>query len=649
MNARPLILPLTLTVAAALLTRAGANPAALHAFWPQFPTPKQIVRLEHSSTRGEEFTAQTLAGLVARRARLKGSGEFVWLPTEHPAYLRWYGRMLATTGAREEGPLKLWDAVTRYQKQGLVKGYLLYRADHSTRGLHLSGPLDASVNVATSLCAPLQGIAVSEEDEPRAKALGLPRLLDARTLTEAECFDRYRDRFERRVLALQDPKIPNIRAEAVALGSLMLTQPGPLYERALQWAEPGSPILGWGVGDERDQTSPVSRWGQFITSTDWCQNLPILADHPGLKLPKAHLRRPAPRSVWELPWERDVHYAAFVISDGDNAQWLMGDFQESGERSWWGSPDRGSVPVGWTTCTADLAQLNPYCLERLFSTATPKDDFILFSGGYYYPDEFGQNRKGQPLLRQHATRLSAYMRRDGQNLLAVNMQRWDSPAAQAAYETYAQSMPGLLGIYAIQYAPYAAGKGRVLWASDPQGDEVPILSPRFAIWNHSEFAQDGSPGQIAERLNRQAYRGEPTSDDHFSWVVVHAWSWFRHRAPGEPASTEEIDQSRGGETGTARGLTPVRWCREALEPHVRVVTPTELTLLLRLRTRPAAILRRELVALEIQTRSRSAAGASDLLRKAQALLKEGDYPHCFAAGKQAYLKLYPASGAGSSR
>jgi hypothetical protein len=639
LNARPLILPLTLTIAAALLTRSGADPAALHAFWPQFPLPKKIVRLEHFATRGEEFTAQTLAGLVARKARLKGAGELLWLPTDHPAYQRSYRRMLEVTGAREEGPRKLWDLVARYQAQGLVKGYLLYRADRSTRGLHLSGPLDASVNVATSLCAPFQAIAVSEEEEPRARALGLARLLDARTLTETECFDRYRARFERRVLALQDPRLPNIRAEAVALGSLMLTQPGPLYERALQWADPGSPILGWGVGDERDQTSPVSRWGQFITSTDWCQNLTVLADHPGLKLPKARLRRPAPRSLWELPWERDVHYAAFVMSDGDNVQWLMGDFQDGRERSWWASPDRGSVPVGWTTCTADLAQLCPYSLERLFATATPKDDFLLFSGGYYYPDEFGRNRKGQPLLRQHAARLNAYMKQDGQNLLTVNMQRWDSPAAQAAYETYAQSMPGLLGIYAIQYAPYAAGKGRVLWAKDHQGDDVPILSPRFAIWNHSEFEQDGSPSQIAERLNRQAYRGEPSTEDHFSWVVVHAWSWFRHRAPGEPASAEEIDQSRGGETGTARGLTPVRWCREALDPHVRVVTPTELTLLLRLRSRPGPTLKQALRELDERARRQPGTKAGLSLREARTLLAREEYQAAFAAGKRAFLAL----------
>src|SRR5438034_4412960 len=66
-------------------------------------------------------------------------------------------------------------------------------------------------------------------------------------------------------------------------------------------------------------------------------------------------------------------------------------------RSWWSSPDRGSVPIGWTTCYADLAQLCPYTLEHLFQTATPKDDFLLYSGGYYYPED----RKSTRLNSSH--------------------------------------------------------------------------------------------------------------------------------------------------------------------------------------------------------------------------------------------------------
>jgi hypothetical protein len=91
-----------------------------------------------------------------------------------------------------------------------------------------------------------------------------------------------------------------------------------------------------------------------------------------------------------------------------------------------------------------------------------------------------------------------------------------------------------------------------------------------------------------------------------------------------------MDQARGGEPGTARGVSPIRWCREALDPHVRVVTPTELALLLRLRTHPKETLTRALNELA----SRSAARRA--VTEARALLAKGDFEGAFAAGKRGY-------------
>jgi hypothetical protein len=42
---------------------------------------------------------------------------------------------------------------------------------------------------------------------------------------------------------------------------------------------------------------------------------------------------------------------AFLMTDGDNIQWLLGPFSTS--PSWFASPDRGLVPLGWTVhCSA---------------------------------------------------------------------------------------------------------------------------------------------------------------------------------------------------------------------------------------------------------------------------------------------------------
>ena len=40
------------------------------------------------------------------------------------------------------------------------------------------------------------------------------------------------------------------------------------------------------------------------------------------------------------------HKVAFLMSDGDNIQWMYNTFAV--QPSWWASPDRGKVPLGWT-------------------------------------------------------------------------------------------------------------------------------------------------------------------------------------------------------------------------------------------------------------------------------------------------------------
>ena len=44
------------------------------------------------------------------------------------------------------------------------------------------------------------------------------------------------------------------------------------------------------------------------------------------------------------------HTVAFVMSDGDNLQWILGPWTT--DERWWGASERGSVPLGWTLSPA---------------------------------------------------------------------------------------------------------------------------------------------------------------------------------------------------------------------------------------------------------------------------------------------------------
>ena len=627
------------------LVSAAFADSSLHYYWQRFPRPETVLTVKSVPSRELGILLDTLGGLAARDALNHHGKEMIWSPLAHPSYERWFRMMLEQTGARPDGPHEIWDLVSRFKERGAVKGYILYRYDDSPRGFFETGEVNTSANVATSLCALYDAIAVSEKLEAEAKACGLAPLVDTRDLTEEACFAQYKDRFDREVVALQDPKANEIRSESVALGAFILTRPGALYEKALSRLKVDTPVLGWGIGDEMEITKPTSQWAHFITATNWCHNLPLLStETPGETYPASKLRAATAKTIWDLSWEDDVHYASFIMSDGDNVQWLVGDFMEDAQHCYWSAPDRGRFPLGWTFCYADLAQLCPYALEYLFRTASANDDFVLFGGGYYYPDLFGIKRPDTNALQLHARRIASYMRLGHLRSLAINAEKWNSPHALAAYAIYAREMPDLDGIFAIQYAPYTAGGGAVKWIDRHKGEPaMPVVSARFSIWGNANRERDDSPTMIASHLNAMPHAGEPKTDDHFSWVIVHAWSWFKEPEKGAPPDSEEMDQKLGGQTGTARGVAPVKWCVERLDPHVKVVTPAEFLLLMHLRQRPEQTLSRALAELEreAQRESTDRKRSSDALNRIENLaatarksLQDGDYHGCFNAAKE---------------
>jgi hypothetical protein len=228
-------------------------------------------------------------------------------------------------------------------------------------------------------------------------------------------------------------------------------------------------------------------------------------------------------------------------------------------------------------------------------------------------------------MAAHAARIGRYMAAGGVRSLMVNAQDWDSPEALRAYRCYARHIPGLLGVLAVQYYPYTGGGGEVRWVRDGQGREVPVVSARFALWSHANRPRDGGPRRVAQFIRDWAETPVTQPEDRFGWVVDHCWSWFRRIGPGEPVEQEEVEQRPSEDPDVARGYRPAMWCAEAISDWrfpigdlpsgqsairnrqsgqsairnpqsairnpVRVVTPEELLLRLRLSARPVETLR----------------------------------------------------------
>jgi hypothetical protein len=554
----------------------GALGQTAERWWPVQKMPRSVVRTASMQDFPKprlafQMLAQSAAGLAAQAVNENRSDEMVWVYNGDGDLEKWFSRWLAAnTNVTVSGTFKPWDLVDRCAKRGIIKGYILYRSG------------DDTVNIATSLAGLLDGVIVDETLEPGARAHGLKRLLDVRDKTPLWCFQTYRDQFNRHMLFLQDPKKPHNRDLAIAQKVLTLYGHDEPIASAVARLDPVGLILGWNEGDEFENTDLFTRFGDIQTGTDWCLNLPVLMsgteNWPLRKIPRFN-----PHTI---NWKDTRSGVSFISTDGDNVQWLEGNFFR--HKSYWGNRRRGKIPFGWSCCFAHLTQLFPEAIDYARLTQTTNDSFIEWSGGYYYPDHFASARTNRwELLAQHARQTWALMKQTGLDSVGLIFDKVDSPDALKACQVFAGQTDGLLAIFAFQYAPYEGGAGKVFWVTDSKGIDVPVITDRYSIWDHSnDQPRSGTPAKIAREI-RQTVAGLPDSQPpRFDWVTVHVWSYFRH-APGTDEDAENMPQENAEAAGGVRGYLPAVWCTERLPSSIRVISPEELAWRVRMQHNPS--------------------------------------------------------------
>ena len=560
-------------------------------WWPVQEPPKALVRMEIPGTStlprlSVEMMAQSVAGLAAKAVNEGRGNELVWVNTGNTDEEDWLARLLERKRQIEvRGTFGVWNLIDRYSKTGVIRGYLLYRADHSQGSLNAHRPgIDRSVNVATSLAGLLDGVLVDEALEAEAKSHGLRLLMDVRDKSQEWCFETYNDQFTRRMVCTQDPQKANVRDLAIAQKAFTFYGDGKAAAAVMKWLEPLSPIAGDNGGDEFQRTDLSSRWGHIQTSTDWCMNLPVLM--------VATERNDPPKTTSFNPqtidWRDRRSGVAFITTDGDNVQRFEGNFFRSSEgKSYWGSPDRGRIPFGWSFCLAHLVQLCPDAIEYARTTQSPNDCLIEWGGGYYYPDRFGLSRSNRwDWLAQHARRTWELMKKINARLIGFNVAQHDSADALKAYQVFASETDGLLAILVFQYDRYEAGAGKVFWVRDRRGNEVPVITARYSIWEHTNRRErSGTPAKVAREIVQTVHKTGPDRLPRYDWVIAHAWSWFRKSA-GSDENSEDMSQEDAASRGGERGVAPVLWCANRLPPDLRVMNPEELVWRLRMRHDP---------------------------------------------------------------
>ena len=348
---------------------------------PTFPAPAQTQDLIflNNNTDAEMYLFSSLKGLVNQtqprifsyEGDAHAEGPYTWLNSLKINY-------------RETTP---WSVLTKYKAE--ISGLIVY-----------DDTQEHTVNLATRLAKDYNALVASPALLARltAEPYNFPVLLDLRgqfanfLQVYQYIFDNQWENTDKRVLIGLSPEHhkASLREYAVALGAAVVwldpkkSAESALLNRFLASMPAGANYMGWWPEEEPGVTR-LSSYGFTNIASDYCSNLTFHSGMPRLIDP---LPMPA------KPVLENKIYVAFIISDGDNLQYV-----EHRMRRFWDDSNRGSVPIGWTVSPA-MVDAMPGALNYFHQSATDNDNLI--SGpsgyGYTYPNNWLNNSLNSALV-----------------------------------------------------------------------------------------------------------------------------------------------------------------------------------------------------------------------------------------------------------
>jgi hypothetical protein len=499
---RRLILGLGIVTIWLLMSSCSAkqNDSEAFRYFPKMQAPKHLYVINKTKLSPEEVTMiSSLQGVIAQ-----GRPE-IYL--NDPAYDFWLADLKANYGVTTEEIDDPWVLVARFKDR--LHGFITYE-NHS-----------ASVNTATSLAGLKQAIAVEKSLVARVKSLGLVQVEDVSDKDDSWLYKQAGSEFSKSFLIQQDPENASLRDYGVAQKAMYL------YDSASPMTElpgifnamtPDAPVLGWGPGTEDNHVGLASMYGKPSIATDWAFNLSALS---GVEPRKAFKQTYHVKAGKMDPAQ---HYVTFVMSDGDNVQWLLNDFARN--EKYFGSEARGKFPMGWQLAPT-LSDLAPSVMSWAYRNART-DYFVAgVSGtGYMYPNDYPKEA-----LQSNLAHLDTYLKRTDMNITTI-LDR--ARPTKEVMEQYA-AVPSLKGAIVLYGDRYVGGGGKMWWLNGK-----PFASARETLW-------ESSPEEMAQRIN--GYPVDPKREEGYTIINVHPWS----------------------ET-----MSDVQRVVEHLDAHLKVVSPEEL-------------------------------------------------------------------------
>lgn len=479
-----------------------------------------------SPTRGLQYhlLSQSLAGLV-NRAMDAGTVNFgLWLQCNGKSY------DAAKENLGEELGRKTAIELATGDLKSLIDGYVLTDVANNPE----SGVVAA---VASHV---YNSVIVDIRDKSIFDNAGLVMKYDARQKTTADAWAEFKDKCSNKALVLMPVQMGELREYAIKNNLFLInlnkkygTDTGgqniELLEEVLAWLEPNAPVLGWEQVSEDKFVDKISRHAATLLASD------ISFNHSLTSAGAVNRQKQILSTVTNpkmIRYNDKGNYVSFFLSDGDNYQWVMNDLFVN---EYYGLSSGIAVKMSYEMCSQALCQLAPDRFEQIYKSQKKNMTFMeCFGGGYFYIDTYSVDKGNRAEnLKVLAERTAAHMRQHRLKVLHLMAWEWDSDRAKEAYQAFIDANDQLEGIVTVEYAPYSGGRGEILWFTNKEDYDIPVVSTKYALWQNYNNADDGTgdPQTVAGYLRDSDCQSEKS----FAAIVVHAWSEFDGKKAGAAA------------------------------------------------------------------------------------------------------------------
>lgn len=454
--------------------------------------PKKLyVISENDMTKAEQTMITTLQGIVSS----KSNEQIYILSDSEPDYKLWLEDLKKNYNVKYKVIKNPWKLLKTFKSY--VDGYILYTTFNPP-----------SINNACSLASLKNSLAIDEAIEEMVKEQGLTKLVkDCRNTDKYWAFNTLWDSGlnHSTVIEISPDKPMALRDYAITSKSLVFYEDNindsSFRESIFKSMDDNSHCLGWGP-DEHTNVTIASKYGIDVTAADWSYNLSVLSSYPSTPQKQ--------RQDANFKGEDGVHYVTFIMSDGDNQQWMLGSNYSA--KNWFGSNYRGDFNLGWSI-NKSLYYLAPTVFHKYYDSANSSkyfDNFVTSpsGNGYMYPSKFPINK-----LDSYTNILSEYMKNVDQNYVLI----LDD---EALYKTNVwdkyTSHDNIHGLLYLNYYKNNSYEGKIVWSNNK-----PIVSCRDLLWWGLE-----SENNLIDNINKRINLGytDIKKPNSYSFVYVHVWS-----------------------------------------------------------------------------------------------------------------------------